>query len=99
MSSSEERMVCIANKDVDFSIYGFKKDGKEWIYHHNNTRRIYFNTKDYVVRFNGMTTQVLYTFFKLSVAGAIRFEVCKKEQKMYLLTDEEFKLIQEMRRR
>lgn len=88
-------MLCFANKDVDFKIFGFELDGKEWAYWYNNTKRMYFSTKDYRVYFNCMTTQVLKVFFDMAVVGAIKFVVYKNEHRMYL-NDEEYKVIQEM---
>ena len=97
MNKPENKMMCFANKDVDFKQFGFEKDGIEWEYWYNNTKRMYFNIKDYRVYFNCMITQVLKVFFDMAVAGAIRFEVYPNEHRMYL-TDEEYKVIQEMRK-
>ena len=97
MNKSENKMMCFANKDVDFKIFGFEKEGKEWAYWYNNTKRMYFSIKDYRVYFNCMTTQVLKVFFDMAVAGAVRFEVYPNEHRMYL-NEEEYKLIQEMRK-
>ena len=96
MNKPEYKMICFANKDVDFKQFGLIKDGNEWSYWYNNTKRIYFSLKDYKVYFNCMTTQVLYVFFQMAVAGAIRFEVYNSEHRMFL-SDEEYKVIQEMR--
>jgi len=94
---NECKLICYAKQDVDYTQFGFRKNEKEWAYWYNNTKRMYFNTKDYRVYFNCMTTQVLKVFYDLSVAGAIRFEEYKSEHRMFL-SDEEYKAIQEMRK-
>ena len=98
MKNNDIKVVCIADKNIDYSVFGFHFDNKEWVYWYNNTKRMYFSTKDYRVYFNQMTTQVLKVFFEMAQANVIKFIEYKNEHRM-CLSDEEYKVIQEMRNR
>lgn len=94
--NKEVKLICIAKEGVDYTKYGFRLENRVWSYWYNNTRRIYFDVRNNKVYFNCMTTQVLSVFYRMAQDNVIEFKECLKEHRMYL-TDEEYKIIQEMR--
>ena len=87
-------------KDIDVSKYGFVKEGKkEWVVW-RNTRRLWFDTKTYLLRFNSITNEILSIFYKMISDGVIEYKEkgWKPTHYHYIgLTDSEYEMIKDLR--
>lgn len=90
------KTLCFAEPNVDYSEYGFRDNGSEWVYWFNNTRRMYFDKNNLRIYFNCMTTEVLFVFYRLVKDNVIEFKKVIKSHTI-TLTNEEYEVIMKMR--
>ena len=99
MGNNQNKFVCIAKPNVDFTKYGLKDDKTDYNLFLNGLLRIRVNKKGMrKVVFNISTVDSIKVICEMYKDGAISFEPNVKIKRHYLvLTDEEYKLVMEKR--
>ena len=94
--SSYANYWCYVKENIDYSKYGFKHEHNEWVLW-MGTRRMTITSK-YQLQFNQVIADVLRIFAEMVKDNVIYFETKEEVKKHTIkLTDDELKLIQEMR--
>lgn len=87
-------------QNIDVSKYGFVyENDREWVLW-RGTRRLWFNTKNYLLHFNMINNEVLSVFYKMVSDGIVEYKEKGWQPPKYHyvgLTDDEYKMISDLR--
>ena len=89
-----------AQKDVDYSKYGFVHEDNQWIIWRGTRRITIKENQNNFMSFNSVTNEILKIFMDMVKDGVVKVSTYKDHPKRYhyiALSDEEFELIQRRR--